>query len=70
MKMTYENKTGYSVREQFAGLTVLAGGLMMSAAWAGSVWVVNNGMGLTISILYVVASAVVVGHAVLKENGI
>lgn len=64
------NETRYSLGEQFVGLTGIAAGLMMSAAWAGSVWVLYQGMGMSISILYVIASAIVVGHAVLKENGI
>jgi len=64
------NETKYGVMEQFVGLTGVLGGLMMSAAWAGSVWVLYQGMGMSISILYVIASTIVVGHAIMKENGI
>lgn len=55
------------VREQFVDLTVTAGSLMLAAAWAGSVWILNQGMGLVIAGLYVAASTIVIGRALLKE---
>jgi len=64
-----ESKTiNFSVNQEFVGLAQVAGGLAMALSWALSAWVLQKGMGNFAVTLYVVASIVVVGYAVMKEE--